>query len=275
MQSLTFDGLTKLYDQTRTYDPACFAAALDWLETRFPPPEFRSVLEPGVGTGRIALPLVARGYHLTGLDISEEMLRICVAQSRHLERTDDLHCLRADATHLPFPSEVFDLCVAVHLFYFIADWRAVVREMLRVVRTGGALVLLHTGFGTEVPSLNERYQQAAQELGYVFPTYGVRSTREVVEYAVSLGCFVESFEGPSWSWTAHISLGNALEHLRARAYSFTKNVPDKVHEAVMGRLQGEIVDALDAEVEVPNRLSIVIVLPAMEPGDASNDHSPQ
>ena len=52
MQSLTFDGLTELYDQTRTYDPACFAAALDWLETRFPPTEFRSVLEPGVGTGR-------------------------------------------------------------------------------------------------------------------------------------------------------------------------------------------------------------------------------
>ena len=57
MRSLSFDGLSALYDQTRTVDPTCFAAALDWIAARFPPIQFRRLLEPGIGTGRVALPL--------------------------------------------------------------------------------------------------------------------------------------------------------------------------------------------------------------------------
>jgi SAM-dependent methyltransferase len=210
MESLSFDGMTALYDQTRTFDPTCFAAALDWLAVRFPPRQFRSVLEPGVGTGRIALPLVGRGYQVTGLDISDEMLGVCVAQCSNMGAGGALYCLRADAARLPLSTGSFDLCVAVHLFYFVPGWRGAVREMLRALQPGGALVLLHTGKGAEVPRLNERCQELALELGYVFPTYGVRSTREVVDYAASLGCAVERAEETAWEWTTRIGAREAL-----------------------------------------------------------------
>ena len=264
MKSLSFDGLTALYDQTRTFNLTCFAAALDWLAARFPPRQFRSVLEPGVGTGRIALPLVGRGYQVTGLDISEEMLGVCVAQGQSLGTSLSLRCVRADATRLPFSPSAFDLCVAVHLFYFIPDWRGAVREMLRALQPVGALVLLHTGSGVEVPRLNERYQELALELGYVFPTYGVRSTREVVDYAASLGCAVERAEEAAWEWTTRIDIEEALSHLRGRAYSFTKDVPEDVHVAVIDSLQRERLKEAAGHaslIEVPNRVSIVIVSP--------------
>ena len=260
MKSLSFDGLTALYDQTRTFDPLCLGKALDWLEDRFPPTQSRAVLEPGIGTGRIALPLVKRGYRVTGLDISKEMLSVCVAQSHQSGYNDRLHCMRADTTRLPFPKSAFDLCVAVHLFYFIPEWRGALREMLRVLKPDGALVLLHTGFGTEVPSLNVRYQELAQELGYIFPTYGVRSTKEVLEYAVLLGCSVDKVEAPSWNWTTCIRLQDALSYLEARAYSFTKHVPKDIHAAVMNTLQQENCEKpLSMELEVLNHISIVIV----------------
>lgn len=263
MQSLSFDGLTALYDQTRTFDPLCLGKALSWLEDRFPPTQSHTILEPGIGTGRIALPLMERGYLVTGLDISSEMLSVCAAQRQQSGYSDRLRCLRADATRLPFSNKEFDLCIAVHLFYFIAEWRRALREMLRVLKPGGALILLHTGFGTEVPSLNVRYQELAQELGYVFPTYGVRSTKEVVEYAISLGCTIERADKPSWGWTTCVGAGAALSYLDARAYSFTKDVPEDVHVAVMDNLQRECLEGAadpDFVIHVPNRISIVMVL---------------
>lgn len=257
MDSLSFNGLTTHYDQTRTFDLACFGLAMDWLTECFPPSRFPLVLEPGVGTGRIARLLVERGYKVTGLDISEEMLKLCTAQSQALGADDTLQCLRADAVCLPLRSMSFNLCVAVHLFYFISDWRKAVREMLRVLKPFSTLILLHTGFGTEVPSLNERYREMASGLGYTFPAYGVRSTSEVVEYAISLGYAAERVDKPEWEWNTKISLQEALDHLRNRAYSFTKDVPDPVHQAVMDSLQRESFTGM--EVEVPNRISIVLL----------------
>lgn len=40
------------------------------------------LLELGCGTGRALLPLAKRGYHVTGVDISPEMLRIAAAKAR-------------------------------------------------------------------------------------------------------------------------------------------------------------------------------------------------
>ena len=190
------------------------------------------------------------------------MLGLCITQSQALAVGETLRCLRADAVCLPLRSMSFDLCVAVHLFYFISDWRRAVREMLRVLKPAGTLILLHTGFGAEVPYLNERYRELASGQGYIFPAYGVRSTSEVVEYAVSLGCTAEHVDRPKWEWMAKIKVQEAMEHLQSRAYSFTKDVPGAVHEAVMDGLQQENLREASAsvrETEVPNRISIVLI----------------
>lgn len=265
MRSFSFDGFSALYDQTRTVDPTCFAAALDWIVARFPPAQFRSLLEAGVGTGRIALPLAERGYQVIGADISAEMLNVCTARNRSSKVANRLHCVCADTVSLPFPAKAFDLCFAVHLFYFIPEWRQAVQEMLRVLRPEGALILLHTGFGAEVPRLNARYRELAQYRGYAFPAYGVHSTAEVVDYAAWLGCQVEQVQERSWEWTSTIGLQEALLYLNVRAYSFTNDVPKEVHQAVMTTLYQEAIQndyRESADVHVPNRVSIVIVSPS-------------
>ena len=263
MRSLSFDGLSVLYDQTRTADPTCLAAALNWVAARFPPTQFRRLLEPGIGTGRVALPLANRGYQVIGADISEEMLSVCMARNQTIEAASGLHCVRADTISLPFSADAFDLCLAVHLFYFIPKWRQAVQEMLRVLRPGGALILLHTGFGAEVPHLNTRYRELAQNQDYDFPVYGVRSTTEVVEYATSLGCTSERIEEQSWKWVACLRQRDALGYLASRTYSFTKDVPEVVHQSVMDSLRHEADAAggMDAIIEVPNRISIVVLTP--------------
>jgi ubiquinone/menaquinone biosynthesis C-methylase UbiE len=180
--------MVALYDETRTFDQGCFDAALDFLVTRFPPQHFCGVLEPGVGTGRIAIPLTARGYRVTGVDISCEMLSLL------RERSADVAVQQADTTRLPFVNAAFDLAIAVHLFYFIAQWKLAVDEILRVIRPGGAAVLMHTGMGAEVPFLNQRYKALCAERGCPIEPIGVRSTKEVVEYLKGLGYLPRRYE---------------------------------------------------------------------------------
>lgn len=259
MESQSFDGLVELYDESRCFDRATFEAALDYIVERFPPSEFPSVFEPGVGTGRIAIPFAERGYRVTGGDISDEMM--AVLQARLADRPLDITLRKADTTDLPFDSGVFDLAVAVHHFYHIREWRKAVDESMRVVMPGGALLMLHTGMGMEVPFLNDRYKQLCAEHGFESEMVGVKSTSEVTAYLREQGHEVEQVEG-GWEWTTSIELAQALGYLRWRAYSFTVFATNKVHGMVMDQLEAEVIDRfgdLSTEVDVPNRIGLVIV----------------
>src|SRR5579872_5447621 len=74
MTSISFDRAVGFYDATRGYPPgvdehiadAIVAAVAATAKTRF--------LEMGIGTGRIAFPLIKRGYHYTGIDLSAAMM---------------------------------------------------------------------------------------------------------------------------------------------------------------------------------------------------------
>jgi len=259
-ESLSFDGMGGLYDETRTCDPKCLAAALDFLAARFPPDAFRKVVEPGIGTGRIAIPLAERGYEVTGVDISDEMMAVLGKRLAHRTPPLRVRFQKADATNLPFPDATFDMAIAVHLFYFIRDWREAAGEMLRVVRRDGPVILMHTGTGAEVPLLNQRYKELCAELGCPINEIGVKSTREVVDYLESLGCRTEWIRD-RWKWTASLRLGKALGYMKARAYSFTALASDDVHRTVMAKLESEIAQrfgALAAQVEVPNEVYLVL-----------------
>lgn len=262
MRSLSFDGMAELYDRTRVFDRDCFESALDYLVERFPPEDFTNLFEPGIGTGRIALPLAERGYRVFGADISREMLAL---SRRRL--TASRGCLRialqeADATRLPFPDGVFDVAVAVHLFYFVEQWRKAADELLRVVRADAPVLLMHTGTGAEVPHLNERYKELCAERGYSINEIGVRSTSEVVAYFESLGCHVEWIRD-RWRWISRIRLDEALGYVRSRAYSFATFAPDEVHSAAVERLEAELrrrFGSLGSAVEVPNEIRLAVIL---------------
>jgi ubiquinone/menaquinone biosynthesis C-methylase UbiE len=261
MPSLSFDPMAHAYDATRTYDEASFAAALAHLLERFPPHAFPRVLEPGIGTGRIALPLAQQGYEVWGIDISVQMLAILRQRLTQPGYPVRMTLHRADACHLPFRAEAFDLGLAVHLFYFISAWRQAVQELLRVVRADGSLVLMHTGMGKEIPWINERYKALCAAQGFPIPPMGVQSTNEVIAYCRALGCAVESIRD-RWPWTSQIPLGEALTDVRAQAYSFTTMVPPHIHAEAVRQLEGEVrarYGSVTRTVEVPNQISFVFV----------------
>ena len=97
------------------------------------------VLEVAIGTGR-NLPLYPADVELTGIDLSPAMLARAGARAARLGRSVDLRV--ADAQQLPFPDADFDTVVATLTLCSIPDDVVAVREMARVLRPGGRLVLL-------------------------------------------------------------------------------------------------------------------------------------
>jgi ubiquinone/menaquinone biosynthesis C-methylase UbiE len=262
MESLSFDRLVELYDETRVFDQECFDAALDFISGRYPPKIFSRIFEPGIGNGRIAIPLAERGYQVTGVDISSGMLDHLKRKLEQHKLTSKVSYRQADTTSLPFPDEVFDLAIVVHLFYFIKEWKLAAKEILRVVRTDCPVILMHTGNGMEVPWLNDRYKELCGQQGCSIPSVGVKSTGEVLEYLKGIGCLIESIRG-RWQWVAHISMNRALGHMRDRAYSQTISVPEEIHISVIQKLEDEIKEkfgSLNAEVDVPNEIYLAIIV---------------
>ncbi len=261
MKSLSFDNMANLYEETRVYHPLYFRAVLDDLIHRFPPSTYQNVLEPGIGTGRIAVPLAHRGYHITGVDISHRMLTLLRRRLARTGKSVHISIHEADAINLPFHDNTFDMSVAIHLFYFIFDWEKAADEMLRVTKPNHPLILLHTGMGMEIPYLNQRYKELCTEYGHNIVITGVSATNEVIAYYKTRGCAI-SPERKQWEWNSRIKLENALDYLKLRAYSFTISTPENIHDAVIEHLTWEILQkygSLANRVNVPNKMYYTVV----------------
>jgi demethylmenaquinone methyltransferase/2-methoxy-6-polyprenyl-1,4-benzoquinol methylase len=98
------------------------------------------VLDVATGTGAQARAFADRCKEVVGVDISEDMLRI----ARHLSRFPSLDFRRADATALPFEAASFDVsCISFALHEMPPTVReTVLREMMRVTKSAGVLVLV-------------------------------------------------------------------------------------------------------------------------------------
>lgn len=108
------------------------------------------VLEVGIGTG-INATLYPPDCEVVGIDFSRSMLakareRIAKKGIKNVE----LHLM--DAAHLDFPDESFDIVYAPYVISVVPDPVAVAREIRRVCRTGGRIVLLNH-FKSENPLL--------------------------------------------------------------------------------------------------------------------------
>jgi phosphatidylethanolamine/phosphatidyl-N-methylethanolamine N-methyltransferase len=99
------------------------------------------VLEVGIGTG-LNLPLYPTHCHITGIDLSEEMLE--KAQDKIIELGLISVTLKVmDATIMDFGDSEFDSAVATYTISAVPDPVGVLREMRRVVKPGGSIVLLN------------------------------------------------------------------------------------------------------------------------------------
>jgi demethylmenaquinone methyltransferase / 2-methoxy-6-polyprenyl-1,4-benzoquinol methylase len=103
-------------------------------------PAPQRVLDVATGTAGVALMLTERSSaEVTGIDLTEQMLRGGHDHVREAGRTDRIRLLCGRAEQLPFPDATFDAMTFTYLLRYVADPAATVRELARVVRPGGTI----------------------------------------------------------------------------------------------------------------------------------------
>jgi ubiquinone/menaquinone biosynthesis C-methylase UbiE len=97
-----------------------------------------SVLETSVGTG-LNFKYLPHGAKLSGLDLSPEMLTNCQNNLRRWQMEADLYLGNAES--LPFADSSFDVVFTCGGFNFFSDRAKAIREMIRVAKPGGHLMI--------------------------------------------------------------------------------------------------------------------------------------
>ena len=97
----------------------------------------RRVLDIGCGAGVLAEALMSSGAEVSGFDASQEM--IALARKR-LGGSADLRVSRLGEP-LPYEDDSFDDAVSSLVFHYLPDWSLALREVRRVLKPGGRLIM--------------------------------------------------------------------------------------------------------------------------------------
>ena len=100
-------------------------------------------LDVGCGDGGLACAAAMQGAEVTGVDPDPAML--AAARKRASKANLAATFVEGRVEQLPFPDASFDVVASVTVLCFVADAAGAVREMARVLRPGGRLVLGELG----------------------------------------------------------------------------------------------------------------------------------
>lgn len=132
-----YDRLAPVYDLMEALiERFSFRRWREWLWSRV---RGERILEVGVGTGK-NMPYHPPKAWVTAVDLSEKMLAQAQERARRLGLKVDLHPM--DVQRLDLPDDSFDAAVATFVFCSVPDPVLGLKELARVVRPGGQIILL-------------------------------------------------------------------------------------------------------------------------------------
>jgi len=116
------------------------AAVLAWIDELSPGSGAR-ILEIGCGAGMLAVTLARRGLHVNAIDSTEAMIEQARRHAEDSGVTELLSLDVGDVYALDFEDASFDLVVAIGVIPWLAQPELAMREMARVTRPGGHVIL--------------------------------------------------------------------------------------------------------------------------------------
>ncbi len=131
-----YQRIARFYDLMEALPERRFAP---WRERLWSLVEGPRVLEIGVGTGK-NMPYYPPGTRVTGIDLTPGMLEQALRRAASLNLDVDLRL--GDAQALEFDAESFDSAVATFVFCSVPDPVLALKELRRVVKPGGGVILL-------------------------------------------------------------------------------------------------------------------------------------
>ena len=229
MPSLSFNRAAAFYDDTRTLPEDISARVTQTILDRAPPG--RPILEAGVGTGRIAAPLLKHGAPLVGADLSAEMM------ARLRAKVEGAPLAQADISRLPFPDAAFGMILTIHVLHLVGPWREALREFKRLLVRGGIYLNSHNYRPSDSPnvSLRGHWHTLLEARGQAWRRPGAQSHHELNDELRVMGAQVE--EITVGQWTQSVTPQHEIDQIAQRVHSDVWNVSDKVLSETIAELR--------------------------------------
>jgi ubiquinone/menaquinone biosynthesis C-methylase UbiE len=134
----------------------------DWGLSHVSIEKHQTILDVGCGGGRTVhkLAALASAGKVYGVDYSKESVAVAGKTNSKEIATGRVKIIEGSVSDLPFPDHVFDLVTAVETHFWWPDLPAGMREILRVLKPGGKLVIVaevYRNAPTKVAALLEKY----------------------------------------------------------------------------------------------------------------------
>lgn len=134
----------------------------DWGLSHIAIEKHDTILDVGCGGGRTVskLAAVATQGKVYGVDFSKESVAVARRTNRQLIDAARVDIREGSVSHLPFSEDMFDLVTAVETHFWWPDLPADMREVLRVLKLGGTLIIIaeiYKGAKTKTAKLAEKY----------------------------------------------------------------------------------------------------------------------
>jgi ubiquinone/menaquinone biosynthesis C-methylase UbiE len=136
-----WDTLAPRFDEFVTDKAITFA---EHVLDQFPIGPGTRLLDIGCGTGAVSIPAARRGARVTAVDLAPTMVERLVARAR-AEGLDHVEGRVMDAQALDLPDDTFDLSASQNGVSLLPDLRTGLREVVRVTKPGGQVVIIAFG----------------------------------------------------------------------------------------------------------------------------------
>ena len=231
-----YDRVAHLYDRTRWLTASVAEDAVDFILNLVNATPNTSFLEPGVGTGLNVLPLVKRGYTVTGIDISQAMLH--QFRQKFNQIPPNLTLIHGDASRLPFGAQSFDVVLTVHMIHTVADWKQFLDDIGDLLKPQG--FYLNAQWIT--PPARREFEHYFREL---LVKYDVQSRpnqthqwiqpSDVDTYLCNQG--YHSTYSIAKEWMVSNTVAELIGYFKSRAYGFCWRVSEQTFDQVMDEFQ--------------------------------------
>lgn len=232
--TISFDRAADFYDITRTLSPEVSERLTEEILRLGRATSDTTFFEPGIGTGRVALPIVKRGYRYTGVDVSEAMMD---KLRQKLEgKAHRLTLINADATALPLEDNSFGVVIAPHILHLIADWQTAMDELRRVLKPDGVFIYFHhpTNRTATRDAIGGQWREILSGYGYDSGfTGGV--TVDVLGRLQEQGATLETVAVAELSRESTVD--SLMRAYRDRIYSNMWRVPDDIYHQALTDLE--------------------------------------
>ncbi len=131
--------------------------------------EHTRVLDVGSGTGGPSVYMASKsGCLMTGVEVNEVGVQVAHRLVRDAGLEDRVTFVQADAMHMPFEAESFDVAISMNVMNVFPDKVALFREVRRALRRGGTWAFLSGTFDFDEGDDEVRDRLAR---GYAIPQY--------------------------------------------------------------------------------------------------------